>query len=151
LTWDFVQQLKGHTSMKVLIKEIVTAEDARLAVENGIDGVIVSNHPGRAENSLRSTIESLPEVVDAVQGRMVVLVDGGFRRGVDFFKALAVVADGVCIGRPYLCGLASFGQAGVEAVLDLLKRELESVMRQTGTTSIRQIQRSHVVERSEPR
>ncbi len=147
LTWDFVQQLKGHTSMKVLVKGIVTAEDARLAVENGIDGIIVSNHGGRAENSLRSTIESLPEVVDAVQGRIVVLVDGGFRRGVDFFKALAIGADAVCIGRPYLWGLASFGQAGVEAVLELLKRELEIVMRQTGATSIRQIQRSHVVER----
>ena len=148
LTWDFVQQLKGHTLMKVLVKGIVTAEDARLAVENGIDGIIVSNHGGRAENSLRSTIESLPEVVDAVQGRIVVLVDGGFRRGVDFFKALAIGADAVCIGRPYLWGLASFGQAGVEAVLELLKRELEIVMRQTGATSIRQIQRSHVVERS---
>ncbi len=148
LTWDFVQQLKGHTSMKVLVKGIVTAEDARLAVENGIDGIIVSNHGGRAENSLRSTIESLPEVVDAVQGRIVVLVDGGFRRGVDFFKALAIGADAVCIGRPYLWGLASFGQAGVEAVLELLKRELEIVMRQTGATSIRKIQRSHVVERS---
>ena len=148
LTWDFVQQLKGHTSMKVLVKGIVTAEDARLAVENGIDGIIVSNHGGRAENSLRSTIASLPEVVDAVQGRIVVLVDGGFRRGVDFFKALAIGADAVCIGRPYLWGLASFGQAGVEAVLELLKRELEIVMRQTGATSIRKIQRSHVVERS---
>jgi 4-hydroxymandelate oxidase len=147
LTWDFVQQLKGHTSMKVLIKGINTAEDAALAVDNGVDGIIVSNHGGRAENSRRATIESLPEVVDAVQGRIAVLVDSGFRRGVDFFKALAIGADAVCIGRPYLWGLASFGQAGIEAVLEILKAEIEIVMRQMGTTSISQIRPSSIVDR----
>jgi isopentenyl diphosphate isomerase/L-lactate dehydrogenase-like FMN-dependent dehydrogenase len=134
--------------MKVLIKGIVTAEDAALAVERGVDGIIVSNHGGRAENSVRSTIESLPEIVTAVQGRIAVLVDSGFRRGTDFFKALAIGADAVCIGRPYLWGLASFGQAGVEAVLEILRKEIEIVMRQMGTTSIAEITASHIVNRS---
>jgi isopentenyl diphosphate isomerase/L-lactate dehydrogenase-like FMN-dependent dehydrogenase len=144
LTWDVVRQLREHTSMKVLVKGIVTAEDARLAVEHGADGIIVSNHGGRAENSLRSTIESLPEVVEAVQGRIAVLVDGGFRRGTDFFKAFALGANAACIGRPYLWGLAAFGQAGVEAVLEILRAELEIVMRQMGVTSVSQITRASV-------
>ena len=148
LTWDYVRQVREHTSMQVLIKGIVTAEDAALAVERGVDGIIVSNHGGRAEASMRSTIECLPEIVDTVRGRIAVLVDSGFRRGTDFFKALAVGADAVCIGRPYLWGLASFGQAGVEAVLELLKTELEIVMRQMGTPSIAQITSSRIVDRS---
>jgi isopentenyl diphosphate isomerase/L-lactate dehydrogenase-like FMN-dependent dehydrogenase len=146
-TWESVRELRESTSMKVLIKGIVTAEDARLAVDNGVDGIIVSNHGGRAEASGRSTIECLPEVVEAVQGRIVVLVDSGFRRGADFFKALAIGADAVCIGRPYLWGLASFGQEGVEAVLEILRRELEIVMRQMGTTSVAEIGASHIARR----
>ncbi len=110
--------------MKLLLKGIVTAEDASLAVEHGVDGIIVSNHGGRAEDSGRSTIESLSEVVDAIDGRVPVIVDSGFRRGTDIFKALALGADAIAIGRPYLWGLGSFGQEGVETVLDLLKREL---------------------------
>ncbi|MGH9389216.1 MAG: alpha-hydroxy acid oxidase, partial [Vicinamibacteria bacterium] len=117
-------------------------------VENGVDGVIVSNHGGRAENSARGTIECLPEVVEAAAGRTAVLVDGGFRRGTDVVKALALGADAVCVGRPYLWGLASFGQPGVEAVLDILRRELVMVMRQMGTTTIAAIERSSVIERS---
>jgi isopentenyl diphosphate isomerase/L-lactate dehydrogenase-like FMN-dependent dehydrogenase len=148
LTWEFVRKLRDTTPMKVLIKGIVTAEDTRLAVENGVDGVIVSNHGGRAENSTRGTIECLPEVVDAAGGRITVLIDGGFRRGTDVFKALALGADAVCVGRPYLWGLASFGQPGVEAVLDILRRELVMVMKQMGTTTLAAIDRSSVVERS---
>jgi isopentenyl diphosphate isomerase/L-lactate dehydrogenase-like FMN-dependent dehydrogenase len=149
LTWSFIERLKEHTTMKVLIKGIVTAEDAARAVESGVDGIIVSNHGGRAEASMRSTVECLPEIVDTVRGRIAVLVDSGFRRGTDFFKALAIGADAVCIGRPYLWGLAAFGQAGVEAVLDLLKTELEIVMRQMGTPSIAQITASRIaVKRS---
>ncbi|HEY7816688.1 MAG TPA: alpha-hydroxy acid oxidase [Vicinamibacteria bacterium] len=148
LTWEFVRKLKDATTLKVLIKGIVTPEDARLAVDNGVDGVIVSNHGGRAENSTRGTIECLPEVVEAAGGRIAVLVDGGFRRGTDLFKALALGADAVCVGRPYLWGLASFGQPGVEAVLDILRRELVMVMKQMGTTSIASIGRSSIVERS---
>ena len=130
--------------MRLLLKGIVTAEDARLAVEHGVDGIIVSNHGGRAEDSGRSTIESLPEVVDAVDGRIPIIVDSGFRRGTDIFKALALGADAIAIGRPYLWGLGSFGQEGVETVLDLLKRELEIVMRQARTTRIEEISRSSI-------
>jgi isopentenyl diphosphate isomerase/L-lactate dehydrogenase-like FMN-dependent dehydrogenase len=144
MDWDFVDRLKRSTSMRLVLKGIVTREDARLAVEHGVDGIIVSNHGGRAEDSGRSTIESLSEVVDAVDGRIPVIVDGGFRRGTDIFKALALGADAIAIGRPYLWGLGSFGQEGVETVLDLLKRELEIVMRQARTTSIEEINRSYI-------
>ena len=144
LTWDWVRRLRDITSVKLLIKGIVRGDDAALAVEHGIDGVIVSNHGGRAEASGRSTIACLPEVVEAVQGRMAVLIDGGFRHGADFFKALALGADAVCIGRPYLWGLASFGQAGVEAVLTMLRAELAMVMRQAGTVRIDAIDRSYL-------
>jgi 4-hydroxymandelate oxidase len=147
LTWDFVKRLRDYTSMKVLIKGIVTGEDASLAVENGVDGVIVSNHGGRAEASGRSTIESLPDVVEAVGGRIAVLVDGGFRHGTDIFKALALGAKAVAVGRPYLWGLASFGRPGVEAVLEILRGELEMVMRQMGATSIAGIHSASVMRR----
>jgi isopentenyl diphosphate isomerase/L-lactate dehydrogenase-like FMN-dependent dehydrogenase len=147
LTWEFVQRLQDLTTMKVLVKGIVTAEDTLLALEKGIDGVIVSNHGGRAENSTRGTIECLPEVVEAAGGRIAVLVDGGFRRGTDIFKALALGADAVAVGRPYLWGLASFGEKGVATVLDILQKELVMVMRQMGTTAISQIERSSIVDR----
>jgi len=136
MDWDFVDRLRDATSMKLMLKGIVTAEDASLAVEHGVEGIIVSNHGGRAEDSGRSTIECLPEVVAAIDGRIPVIIDSGFRRGTDIFKALALGADAIAVGRPYLWGLGSFGQAGVEAVLDILKRELEIVMQQAGTTSI---------------
>lgn len=145
MDWDFVDRLRDHTSMKLMLKGIVTAEDASLAVEHGVDGVIVSNHGGRAEDSGRSTIESLPEVVAATNGRIPVIVDSGFRRGTDIFKALALGADAVAIGRPYLWGLSSFGQEGVETVLDILKRELEIVMRQAGTTHIDRITQDFII------
>ena len=136
MDWEFVDRLKESTSMKLVLKGIVTSEDAKLAVEHGVDGVVVSNHGGRAEDSGRSTIESLPEVVEAIDGRMPIIVDSGFRRGTDIVKALATGADAIAIGRPYLWGLGAFGQEGVETVLDILKRELEIVMRQASTTSI---------------
>lgn len=138
-------RLKAGTSMRLVIKGIVTGEDATLCLEHGVDGIIVSNHGGRAENSGRSTIECLPKVVGAVAGKIPVLIDSGFRRGTDIFKALALGADAVCIGRPYLWGLASFGQPGVEAVLDILRRELELVMRQCGPTSLDEIDRQFVI------
>jgi isopentenyl diphosphate isomerase/L-lactate dehydrogenase-like FMN-dependent dehydrogenase len=113
LTWDFVGRLKSATAMKVFLKGIVTREDAALAVDSGADGIIVSNHGGRQEESGRGTIECLPEVVAAVRGRIPILIDGGIRRGTDIFKALALGADAACIGRPYVWGLSAFGQAGV--------------------------------------
>ena len=145
--WDFAKRLRDATSMKFLIKGIVTREDAELAVEHGVDGVIVSNHGGRAEGSGRGTIESLVEVVEGVKGRIPVIVDGGFRRGTDIFKALALGASAIMIGRPYVWGLASFGQPGVEAVLDILQRELRTVMRQAGTVRVSDITRAYVVDR----
>ena len=144
MNWGYVARLKEFTSMRLMLKGIVTAEDARMAVEHGVDGIIVSNHGGRSEDSGRSTIECLPEVVSAARGRIPVIVDGGFRRGTDIFKALALGADAIAIGRPYLWGLASFGQEGVETVLDLLARELEIVMKQAGTVRIADIGRSHI-------
>jgi 4-hydroxymandelate oxidase len=102
LTWEVVRRLKDTTRMKLVLKGIETREDAALCLQNGVDGIIVSNHGGRAEESGRSTVECLPEVVDAVQGRMPVLVDSGFRRGTDVFKALALGAKAICIGRPYV-------------------------------------------------
>lgn len=145
--WTVLPRLKKATRMKLLVKGIETREDARLCVENGADGIIVSNHGGRAEESGRGTIECLPEVVDGVAGRIPVLVDGGFRRGTDIFKALALGARAVCIGRPYLWGMAAFGQPGVEKVLDLLRDELALIMKQCGTRSIREITSSFVVLR----
>jgi isopentenyl diphosphate isomerase/L-lactate dehydrogenase-like FMN-dependent dehydrogenase len=130
--------------MKVLVKGIEVGDDAKLCIESGADGLIVSNHGGRAGDTGRGTIECLPEVIDAVGGKVPVFIDGGFRRGSDVFKALALGARAVFIGRPYIWGLAAFGQPGVEQVLDLLRLELELVMKQCGTRSIVEITRSHV-------
>jgi isopentenyl diphosphate isomerase/L-lactate dehydrogenase-like FMN-dependent dehydrogenase len=138
-TWDYVKRLKDATTMKVILKGIVTREEAELAVEHGADGIFVSNHGGRAENSLRSTIDSLPEVVAGARGRVPVLLDSGVRRGADLFRALALGADAVGIGRPYVWGLGAFGQTGVDRVVGLLLDELRMVMRQTRTAVIKDI------------
>jgi isopentenyl diphosphate isomerase/L-lactate dehydrogenase-like FMN-dependent dehydrogenase len=125
--------------MKLLLKGLDSAEDARLAVEHGVDGIVVSNHGGRATETLRATIDCLPEVVQAVGGRIPVFVDGGFRHGTDIYKALASGARGVGIGRPYIWGLSAFGQEGVERVLEILRAELTLTMRQMGTPTVRDI------------
>ena len=147
MDWEFVKRLRDTVSVKLLLKGIVTREDAQIAVEHGVDGIVVSNHGGRAEESLRPTIESLPEVAEGVAGKIPVLVDGGIRRGTDIFKALALGATAVGIGRPQAWGLAAFGQSGVEAVLEMLRRELKTIMRQAGTTSIDKITRSYLAVR----
>ena len=144
IDWDFVSRLRDSTDMRILIKGIMTGEDAAAAVARGVDGVIVSNHGGRAEDSGYATILALPEVVDAVSGAIPVIVDGGIRRGTDALKALAIGADAVAIGRPYIWGLGAFGQAGVEAVLDILKRELEIVMMQVAARNVSEITRAAV-------
>ena len=146
MNWDFVKRLRDATTMKLVVKGLVTKEDAALAVQHGADGVIVSNHGGRGEESGRGTIESLADVVEGAGGRVPVLVDGGFRRGTDIFKALALGASAVCIGRPYLWGLAAFGQPGVEAVLAILRRELTTTMRQAGTVKVSDIKRQFVID-----
>jgi len=146
-TWEFVKRLKDATPMKLVVKGIVAREDAEIAVQHGVDVIFVSNHGGRAENSLRSAVECIPEVVAGAAGRAPVIVDSGFRRGTDVFKALALGATAVGVGRPYIWGLAAFGQEGVEAVLSILRRELQMVMRQAGTTSVNKITRSYLVDR----
>jgi isopentenyl diphosphate isomerase/L-lactate dehydrogenase-like FMN-dependent dehydrogenase len=116
ITWDTIKLLRDTVKTKLVLKGILTHEDAKLATEAGIDAIIVSNHGGRVEDGVGSTIEALPEII-AAAGRMPVLVDSGFRRGSDIVKALAIGANAVCIGRPYLWGLGAFGQPGVERVL----------------------------------
>jgi 4-hydroxymandelate oxidase len=147
--WDDIKRLRDATTMKLFIKGIQTREDAEIAIAHGIDGLVVSNHGGRAGASGRSTIESLPEVAAGVAGRVPIILDSGVRRGTDIFKALALGATAVGIGRAYVFGLAAFGQEGVEAVLDMLRRELQMVMRQTGTTSIARITKTNLVDRFE--
>lgn len=147
MTWEYLDRLRHIVSVKLLVKGIVTGEDADQCVRHGADAVIVSNHGGRNEESLRSTIECLPEVAAAVRRRVPVLLDGGVRRGTDVFKALALGATAVGIGRPQAWGLGAFGQPGVEAVLDIYKRELHSVMQQAGTPRVAAITADHVVLR----
>jgi 4-hydroxymandelate oxidase len=146
LTWDFIKRLKDVTKMKVVIKGLETREDAAQAVEHGADGIVVSNHGGRATETGRGTIESVAEVVQAVRGRIPVLVDGGFRRGTDVFKALALGANAVGIGRPYIWGLSAFGQQGVERVLDILNNELRLAMVGCGTRSVKEITAGSIID-----
>ena len=135
LTWDLIKRLRDTVKVKLVLKGILAHEDAKLATDAGIDAVIVSNHGGRVEDGVSATIEVLPEIVDAVGGRMPVLVDSGFRRGSDIVKALALGAQAVCIGRPYLWGLGAFGQPGVERVLAILRAETRNAMAQLGAPS----------------
>jgi 4-hydroxymandelate oxidase len=146
LTWDFIKRLKDSTTMKVVIKGLESREDAALAVKHGADGIIVSNHGGRSLESGRGTFEALPEVVQGAGGRIPVLLDGGIRRGTDVFKALALGASAVGIGRPYTWGLAAFGQAGAERVLDILNLELRLAMVGCGARSIREISAASLID-----
>jgi isopentenyl diphosphate isomerase/L-lactate dehydrogenase-like FMN-dependent dehydrogenase len=143
--WSYVDRLKKMTKMKLLLKGIDTAEDAVLACEHGVDGVVVSNHGGRATDTGRGTIDILPEVVDAVGHQIPVFVDGGFRRGTDVFKALSLGARAVGIGRPYVWGLAAFGQEGVERVIEILRTELIMTMRNCGVSSTTMFTRDSVL------
>jgi isopentenyl diphosphate isomerase/L-lactate dehydrogenase-like FMN-dependent dehydrogenase len=136
LTVVFLDRLRKIVKGRMMVKGIVTGEDAALAMMHGADAIIVSNHGGRNEETLRATIDCLPEIVAAVRGRVPVFVDGGIRRGTDIFKALALGATAVGIGRPQVWGLAAFGQPGVEAVIDILNRELMTIMRQAGTPTL---------------
>ena len=145
ITPVYLESLRGSVKGKLLIKGIVTREDAVIALNAGVDGIVVSNHGGRNEETLRASVDCLAEVVAAVRGRIPVFLDGGIRRGTDVFKALALGAAGVGIGRPQAWGLAAFGQPGVEAVLDILNTELTNIMRQAGTATVAAISRAHLV------
>ena len=139
MTWDFMKRLRDTTKMKIVLKGILAHEDAVLAADAGMDGIIVSNHGARSEDSGRSTIDALPEIVEAVKGRIPILVDSGFRRGTDIVKALCMGATAVCVGRPYIWGLGAFGQPGVERALELLRVETRAIMQQVGAPTIKHL------------
>ena len=130
--------------MKVYVKGIVTAEDAERCVDHGVDGIIVSNHGGRGDDSGRGAIDSLAEVAPAVRSRVPLMMDSGIRRGNDIFKALALGADAVLIGRSYIWGLGAFGQPGVEKALQILTDELRVAMQSFGTATIADITRERI-------
>ena len=142
LTWEVLDWLRGVTRLPLVVKGVLTAEDARLAVEGGAAGIVLSNHGGRQLDHVLTTCEALPEVVAVVDGRIDVLVDGGIRRGTDVLKALAMGAGAVLIGRPYLWGLAVSGEAGVSSVLELLRDELSLSMALAGRPTISSIDRT---------
>jgi len=144
MTWDFIDRLRAIVKGKLVLKGIMTQEDAKESLRHGADGLIVSNHGGRAEESGQATIGVLVEVVDAVGGRIPVLIDGGVRRGTDVLKALGLGATAVGIGRPYVWGLAAFGEAGVDRVLEIMDNEFTTIMRQVGALNISKITRDHV-------
>jgi 4-hydroxymandelate oxidase len=139
LTWDAIKRMRDVTKMKIVLKGIVTSEDAELSVKNGIDGILLSNHGGRGEDNGRSTIDALPEILVAVNGQIPVFIDGGFRRGTDVVKALALGAKAVGVGRPYLWGLGAFGEEGVERVLEIMRTETRVAMQQCGVKAISEL------------
>lgn len=144
LTWEDLAWLRSLSPLPLLLKGLVTRDDARRAVEAGVEGIIVSNHGGRQLDGGLATLDALPEVADVAAGRMDVLVDGGIRRGTDVIKALALGARAVCVGRPYLWGLAAGGEAGVRQILELLRDDLLLAMALAGLPSVRDIDRSAV-------
>jgi isopentenyl diphosphate isomerase/L-lactate dehydrogenase-like FMN-dependent dehydrogenase len=144
LTWDDLHWLRSLTRLPLLLKGLLTPEDAALAVHHGVAGIVVSNHGGRQLDGVPASIEALPEIVEAVQGRVEVYLDGGVRRGTDVFKALALGARAVLVGRPVLWGLAAGGAAGVQRVLELLRDELELAMVLSGVADIPGLTREFV-------
>lgn len=144
LDWDYVDKMRQAWKGKFGIKGILTREDAALCIQHGIDFIHVSNHGGRATETMRSTIETLPEIVAEVKGRVPIFIDGGFRRGTDAFKAIALGATAVGIGRPMLWGLGAFGQAGVEKVLEIMQSEFRLAMAGCGTRTLADITRAYV-------
>ncbi|KAF3987329.1 hypothetical protein FT663_02930 [Candidozyma haemuli var. vulneris] len=144
LTWDYVKYLKSKTSMQIWLKGILTGEDAALAVDAGADGIVVSNHGGRQLDGAMSTLDALPEIVEAVRGRIPIHIDGGIRRGSDIFKALALGADHCWVGRIPLWGLAYKGEEGVSIALNILHDEFRTVMALMGCTRVEDIGPQHL-------
>ena len=143
-TWDTLKQLRDVSKLPVVVKGVLTAEDTEQAVKHGLSGVIVSNHGARQLDQTGSTIKALPECVQAASGKIPILVDGGFRRGTDIFKALALGATAIGVGRPYLWGLIAFGQPGIVQVMNILQSELATDMGMAGTGKVSEIDRSYV-------
>jgi 4-hydroxymandelate oxidase len=144
LTWDDVARIRDLTALPILLKGVLAAEDALLALERGVDGLIVSNHGARQIDGTLAAIDALPAIADAVGGRMPLLVDGGVRRGTDIVKALALGAQAVLIGRPYLWGLALDGEAGVRLVIEQLRAELDNALAQLGRPRVADLGRDVV-------
>jgi 4-hydroxymandelate oxidase len=144
MDWAFADQIRKFWKGKFLIKGVDTREDTKMCIEHGIDGILVSNHGGRATETLRATVEALPEVAAEAGNRIPIFVDGGFRRGTDVFKALALGAKAVGIGRPFLWGLGAFGQAGVDRVVEIMQGELKLVMGNCGTRTVADITREYI-------
>jgi 4-hydroxymandelate oxidase len=144
LTWEWIKWVRPATKLPIVIKGILTAEDARLAVEHGAQAIVVSNHGARTLDGMAGTLDVLPEIVDAVGGKIPVLVDGGIRRGGDIIKALALGATAILIGRPFLWGLAAFGQEGVQRVVELLHGELRIDLGLSGAGTLKALDRSFI-------
>lgn len=146
LTWEDLPFLKNHTKLPIILKGILHPEDAQKAIDNGIDGIIVSNHGGRQVDGAISTIEALPKIVKSVNGQIPVLMDSGVRGGADMFKAIALGAKAVCIGRPFVYGLAVAGQKGVEEVINNFKADFELTMGLVGCRSVSEISKEMLVK-----
>ena len=144
VTWETIDWLRSITALPLLVKGILTAEDARLSLEHGVSGIIVSNHGGRQLDGVVTSIQALPEIVEAAAGRCEVYMDGGIRRGTDILKALALGARAVLVGRPVLWGLAVDGARGVQQVLEILHTELERAMKLAGCPTLSSINRALV-------
>jgi len=143
-SWDYLDDLRKTVTVPLIVKGILTAEDARLCIEHGMDGLIVSNHGGRSMDYGPSTLEVLPEIVAAVGGRIPIITDSGYRRGADILKALALGANAVMLGRPTRWALAAFGSPGVQRLLEILQEEFVSAAAAAGCASLSTIDR-HIV------
>ena len=142
LTWKDLQWIKAASSLPVFLKGVLHPDDAERGIQSGAAGIMVSNHGGRNLDTAPATIDALPRIIDRVAGRVPVLVDGGIRRGTDVLKALAVGANAVMIGRPYVHGLAVSGSDGVAAVVGILRHELELAMQLTGNATLKAVDRT---------
>jgi isopentenyl diphosphate isomerase/L-lactate dehydrogenase-like FMN-dependent dehydrogenase len=143
-TWEYIDEVRKFLKVPIVVKGIVTAEDAELCVKNGVDGLVVSNHGGRSMDYGPSTLEVLPEIVAAVNGKIPVLIDSGFRRGSDIFKALALGANAVALGRAARWGLGAYGAEGVQRLLEVLQAELVHAAAYAGRASLKAIDKTAV-------
>jgi isopentenyl diphosphate isomerase/L-lactate dehydrogenase-like FMN-dependent dehydrogenase len=147
LSWRDVEWLRSKSQLPIVVKGLLTAEDARMAVDHGAAGIVVSNHGGRQLDGAPATLDALPEMADAVGDAVELYLDSGVRRGADILKAVALGARAVCIGRPYVWGLAADGARGVQRVIEILRYELDTAMALTGKRTMAEVDRSLVWKR----